>query len=294
LSIRAIEKHIAKPLGITTVDAAHGIRAVANAAMSRAIRAVTVERGRDPRDFTLIAMGGNGGIHAVELAPQLGIRRVIVPPLSGVFSAAGMLGADIEHTHLTTLLHPLDDLPESALQSHMDGLETEIRRRLQRDGYSGDRTALIWQADLRHEGQASELTVPFDPGPGAKRQMAERFLAEYLKTYGYRDATPIDLVKLRLIGRGLRVLRLDFSAMRAAPRPGDTMARSRAVSFGRGEPFVETPVVSRHALDGGARKGPLIIDEFDATIVVPPNVAVSRDTVGSIVMEFGMESGGVS
>ena len=87
-------------------QAAHGIRAVANAAMGRAIRAVTVERGRDPRDLTLIAMGGNGGIHAIDLARQLGIRRVIVPPMSGVFSAVGMLGADVEHTQLTTVLRP--------------------------------------------------------------------------------------------------------------------------------------------------------------------------------------------
>ena len=96
-SLAAIETHIARPLGIAVEDAAHGIRAVANAAMARAVRAVTVERGRDPRDLALIAMGGNGGIHAIDLARQLGIGRVIVPPLSGVFSAVGMLGADIEH-----------------------------------------------------------------------------------------------------------------------------------------------------------------------------------------------------
>ena len=287
LSLRAIEKHIATPLGMTAIEAAHGIRAVANAAMSRAIRAVTVERGRDPRDFTLIAMGGNGGIHAVELAPQLGIRRVIVPPLSGVFSAVGMLGADVEHTSLTAILRRLDDLPDSELKADMDRLASEIIGRLQRDGYAADKIALAWQADLRHEGQASELTVVFDSGPGAKAQMAERFLAEYFKTYGYRDTTAIELVKLRLVGRGLRALRLDFGAMRAADQPGSTTARSRAVSFGRGAPFVETPVVSRQALDGRARSGPLIIDEFDTTIVVPPNVAVSRDAVGSIVMELG-------
>jgi N-methylhydantoinase A len=287
LSLRAIEKYVATPLGMTAVEAAHGIRAVANAAMSRAIRAVTVERGRDPRDFTLIAMGGNGGIHAVELAPQLGIHRVIVPPLSGVFSAVGMLGADVEHTSLTAILQRLDDLPDSVLNAHMDGLETEILRRLEHDGYSGDKAALAWQADLRHEGQASDLTVAFDPGPGAKSQMAERFLAEYFKTYGYRDTTAIELVKLRLSGRGLRALRLDFGAMQAADRQGSKAVNSRAVSFGRGEPFVETQVVSRHALDGTARPGPLIIDEFDATIVVPPNATVHRDTVGSIVIEFG-------
>jgi N-methylhydantoinase A len=287
LSIRAIETYVAKPLGITVVEAAHGIRAVANAAMGRAIRAVTVERGRDPRDFALIAMGGNGGIHAVDLAPQLGIRRVIVPPFCGVFSAVGMLGADVEHTHLTTLLHPLDSLLTCELKAHVDDLESEIRHRLARDGYTGDRVALVWQADLRHEGQATELTVSFDPGPDARRQMTEHFLAEYLKTYGYRDETPIELVKLRLIGRGLRALRLDFRAVRAAQRADKAKMHSRAVSFGRGEDFTETPVVSREALDGLSRAGPLIIDEFDATIVVPPKAVASRDAIGSVIIDFG-------
>jgi N-methylhydantoinase A len=286
LSVRAIEKYIATPLGISTEEAAHGIRAVANAAMSRAIRAVTVERGRDPRDFTLIALGGNGGIHATELAIQLGIRRVIVPPFSGVFSAVGMLGADVEHTSLTTLLRPLDELQSPELKAHMDGLENEIRRRLERDGYTGDSVALVWQADLRHDGQASELTVGFDPGPRAHRQMAENFLAEYLKTYGYRDETPIELVRLRLIGRGLRALRLDFGAMRAASRPAGAPSHSRPVSFGRGEDFVATPIISRNELYAERRSGPLIIDEFDATIVVPPSAVASRDALGCVIIEL--------
>ena len=94
----AIPSHVGKPLGLPLADAAHGIRAVANAAMARAVRAVTVERGRDPRDLTLMAFGGNGGVHAPDLARQLGIPRVVVPPMSGVFSAVGMLASDIEHT----------------------------------------------------------------------------------------------------------------------------------------------------------------------------------------------------
>lgn len=287
LSLRAIEKHIATPLGMTAVEAAHGIRAVANAAMSRAIRAVTVERGRDPRDFTLIAMGGNGGIHAIELAPQLGIRRVIVPPLSGVFSAVGMLGADVEHTSVAAVLRRLDELTDSELAAQMDGLAGAMQRRLRHDGYAEDKVVLAWHADLRHEGQASELTVAFDSGREAKAQMAERFLAEYFKTYGYRDTTAIELVKLRLVGRGLRALRLDFGAMRAADLASSTARDSRMVSFARGEPFIETPIISRRALGGRARPGPLIIDEFDTTIVVPPQATVSCDTVGSIVMELG-------
>ncbi len=286
-SADAIEKHIATPLGISIEDAAHGIRTVANAAMGRAVRAVTVERGRDPRDLTLIAMGGNGGIHAIDLARQLGIRRVVVPPLSGVFSAVGMLGADIEHTHLKTLLVLLEGLGPSDLEPPLGELKAEILSRLMRDGYSDDRIELIWQADLRHEGQSTELTVAFKPGSQAVQSMREAFLAEYLKTYGYRDDTAIELVKIRLIGRGLRARRLDFTAMSVIDRPSPETASHRAVSFARGESFLDAPILSRQSIAGTARQGPLIIDEFDATIVVPPDSLVWRDSIGSIVMEIG-------
>jgi N-methylhydantoinase A len=283
---RAITTHIAEPLGITLAEAAHGIRAVANAAMGRAVRAVTVERGRDPRDLALVAMGGNGGIHAIDLARQLGIGRVIVPPLSGVFSAVGMLAADIEHTHLRTILVPLGDVTASDLASWMEALADDIRARLARDGYSGERVELIWQADLRHEGQATELTVTFPPGADAQSAMRERFLAEYLKTYGYRDETAIELVKIRLIGRGLRAQRLDFAAMHVTERAAGNGSGSRAVSFGRDQSFTDTPILTRASIDGKARPGPLIIDEFDATIVVPPDAKVSRDAIGNIVMDI--------
>jgi N-methylhydantoinase A len=286
-SVQAIEIHVARPLGISVEEAAHGIRAVANAAMSRAVRAVTVERGRDPRDLALVAMGGNGGIHAIDLARQLGINRVIVPPLSGVFSAVGMLGADIEHTHLKTILVPLDELTILDLESWMAELSEEIFARLKRDGYTGDRVELVWQADLRHEGQATELMVPFQPGAGAPETMRERFIAEYLKTYGYKDETPIDLVKVRLIGRGLRDLRLDFAAMTVTARPAVKNEGSRSVSFDRGESFTDTRIASRQSVGRDATPGPLIIDEFDATIVVPPDAIVWRDAAGSIIMELG-------
>jgi N-methylhydantoinase A len=286
-SAQAIATHIAGPLGISLEEAAHGIRAVANAAMGRAVRAVTVERGRDPRDLTLVAMGGNGGIHAIDLARQLGIGRVIVPPLSGVFSAVGMLAADVEHTHLKTILVPVDDVTTPDLAAWMDELAVDIRGRLARDGYAGERVELIWQADLRHEGQATELTVAFTPGGDAPGQMRQRFLAEYLKTYGYQDETAIELVKIRLIGRGLRARRLDFAAMQATERPAVNGSGRRAVSFKRGQRFTETPIVTRQSVDHSTRPGPLIIDEFDATIVVPPDATVSRDAIGNIVMEIG-------
>ena len=150
-------------LGLPLQDAAHGIRAVANAAMARAVRAVTVERGRDPRDLTLMAFGGNGGVHAPDLARQLGIPRVVVPPMSGIFSALGMLASDIEHTALKTVSRRLDRMSVADLQRHQGGIAARRSPRSSRqDGYQAERTAFGWEADLRHEGQATELTVPFE------------------------------------------------------------------------------------------------------------------------------------
>src|SRR6195952_737213 len=144
LSEEAIRVHVGEPLELSLQDAAHGIRAVANAAMARAIRAVTVERGRDPRDLTLMAFGGNGGVHAPDLARQLGIPRVVVPPMSGIFSAVGMLASDIEHTALKTVSLRLDKMTVADLQAIKAELQSQVARQLAGDGYQAERTAFLW------------------------------------------------------------------------------------------------------------------------------------------------------
>jgi N-methylhydantoinase A len=285
LAERAVREHVAAPLGLTLEEAAHGIRAVANAAMARAIRAVTVERGRDPRDLTLMAFGGNGGIHAVDVARQLGVRTIVIPPLAGVFSAVGMLAADVEHTALVTVMRLLDELTPEALAAVVARLEAEIAERLAADGYGADRTELVWRAELRHEGQATELPVPFSAEGDIAAQVGRSFVEEYVKTYGYRDETPLELVKIAVTGRGLRESRLDFKAMRIEPRKSAAGADHRPVSFSRGVPPVETAVVARAAIGAARQPGPLIVEEFDATVVVPPDAAIRRDEMGNLVLD---------
>ena len=264
-------------------DAAHGIRAVANAAMARAVRAVTIERGRDPRDLTLMAFGGNGGVHAPDLARQLGIPRVVVPPMSGVFSALGMLASDVEHTGLKTVGRRLDRMTVDDLRAIKRELQAQVAAQLAGDGYHAERTAFLWEADLRHEGQATELTVPFEGEDFA--QIRERFVAEYLKTYGYRDHTPIELMKVRVAGSGLRDNRLDFGAMKIAARPGRAGRLAADILCARRAGADRRHRRSR-ALGPQPRSGPLIIEEFDATIVVPPDASVHKDAIGCVVLEF--------
>jgi len=284
LSEEAILTHAAKPLGLSLEEAAHGIRAVANAAMSRAIRAVTVERGRDPRDLTLIAMGGNGGIHALDVARDLGISRVVVPPLAGVFSAVGMLTSNLEHIALDTVTRFLDTLTTADLKAMKQSLAADVTRRLAVDGFTGADVSLAWEADLRHEGQATELTVHYDGDEPT--EMATRFVAEYLKTYSYKDESPIELVKLRVVGRGLRNRRLDFKRLAIETRASAPTSRRRAIHFARGAAAIDTEVVPRSALPSSPRRGPLVIEEFDATTVVPPDASVHRDSIGNIVLEL--------
>lgn len=286
LSVNAIKKSIGDIISTNGLEAAHGIRAVANAAMARAVRAVTVERGRDPRDFTLMAFGGNGGVHAPDLARQLGIPRVVIPPMSGIFCAIGMLAADVEHTALATVTKYLDGLCEADLVQIMQGLEEAMHARLEKDGYPAEKRKFLWEADLRHEGQATELTVPFE-GTDLKR-MAEAFVAEYYKTYGYYDETAIELMKVRLLGRGLRDQRLDFKDMKIAKRDSASHSAQREVSFGRGEKAVLVDIVGRAEIGSTPRQGPLVVEEFDATIVVPPDAVVSKDDIGCIVVEFSV------
>jgi N-methylhydantoinase A len=253
--------------------------------MARAVRAVTVERGRDPRDFTLMAFGGNGGVHAPDLARQLGIPRVVIPPLSGIFCAVGMLASDIEHTALRTVTRNLDTVTSADLRKIKADLVADVAQRLAADGYSETRRRYLWQADLRHEGQATELTVHFE---GENIDALRRaFVAEYLKVYGYSDETPIELMKVRVTGIGQRENRLDFSSMKIAHRPGAASASTRLVAFDRGSAAVEVPIVDRAALGQKLRQGPLIIEEFDATIVVPPDARVHCDGIGCVVLEFG-------
>ncbi len=287
LSEQAIREHVAEPLHISLDDAAHGIRAVANVAMARAIRAVSVERGLDPRDFAIVAIGGNGGIHAIDVARQLGITRIIVPVLSGVFSAVGMLAGDVAHSSLQTVLRPLDEMNAAALRAVMSELAAHLTEVLTADGYPAERIALDWEADLRHEGQASEITVPFADAGDITTALRDDFLAEYFKTYGYRDETAIELVKVRLTARGLRDRRLAFGDIRVEERPAAQSTGQRPISFDRGKPPVMVPVMPRSSLSRLPVAGPLVVEEFDTTIVVPGNATAHRDEIGNVIVDLG-------
>ena len=207
LAERAIRERIAEPLGIDAAKAAWGIRTIANSALIRALRAVSTERGRDPRRFTLFAFGGMGPVQALDVADELGMDRVVIPPLPGLFSSLGLLFAEVEHhlvrTHYTSTVRPDFERLNAVIESLLD----EATGTLEREGHDRAHRKVELSADTRYEGQDYALAIPF-AGPALNAagvaRLVEDFHREHEKTYGYRsDEENVQLTGLRIVARGL-------------------------------------------------------------------------------------------
>ena len=287
LAAAAIGRRIADPLGLSLQAAAWGIRQVANASMARALRAVTVERGLDPRDHGLIAFGGSGPVHACELADMLSVRQILVPDLPGVFTAVGMLASDVERHFVRAFPAPVAALGGHDAGQVLDELVAEALAALAAEGYGAADAVIGCEVDLRFAGQDSELSRPFaaaDRSAAALADIAAGFLAEYQRIYQYRAEEPIEMVNLRVVGSGRRARRLEFdrvTVQSAAPRPGGR----RPVHFGRDQEPLDTPGVERAALGQGERQGPLIVESYDSTLVVPPGWRACADRLGNIRLD---------
>ncbi len=289
LSHAAILRHVGEPLGLDVMAAAHGVRQVANVNMARAIRAVTVERGRDPRDMSMIAFGGGGPLHAVGVARLLGIRRVIAPIMAGVFCSAGMLSADAEHNFVKAVLRPLVDCLPADLDRIANALADQGYTVLASEGYAADAASIVLAADLRYVGQSSELTVTLlskSFGKEAIEQLSADFNKLYHQTFGYSSDEPLELVNLRVSARGRSGHRLDFATCQVDATALQGQTGSRMVSFDLGDTPQLTRVMPRSALTSTPEQGPLIIESYDTTIVVPPKCSAHTDGIGNIIIDL--------
>jgi N-methylhydantoinase A len=285
----AIERDLAGPMGCTMEAAASGMLRLAAASMMRAIRAVSVERGRDPRQFALLAFGGNGPLFAASIAAELGITRVIVPPMPGLFSAFGLLVADTEHHASQSLRTRLDQADPQRFAAVLAGLAQGGADRLARDGFPPERRAFRYAAQARYVGQSSEIEVPL-PTLAADALLAElpaRFGAEHERTYGFRAPAdePVELMSLTVIARGIpdRPRLPAHIPPVASEVPASRRAWFNAVGWPAG--WTETPVLSRAALSAGPHEGPLIVQEYDATCLVPPGAVTALDAFGNITID---------
>jgi N-methylhydantoinase A len=287
---RAAVQGIADRLGLPLLQAAHGIHRLANAAMTRAVKAVSTHRGRDPRDFSLFAFGGNGGIHATSLADDLEIRQILIPPAAGVWSAVGLLCADREALRASAYLKPLD--ARSVRQAHDRCVALE--RQAREDLGAGDAPVVCWRAALRYSGQGFELTVDLPPELWRHEEPAalirDAFEGEYQRTYGHAlTGHGIEFVALRVLAAvpppgGLDAVR-PYGTV-PSPSPASAPAASRPAYFGAETGLRDTPVIGREALDALPTSGPLIIEEYEGTTVIPPHADAHRDAFGNIVIRL--------
>jgi N-methylhydantoinase A len=280
-------RRVAEPLGLTLLEAASGIHRIANARMTRALRAVSSEKGRDPRDFALIAYGGAGPIHAAGLAEDLGMRTVLVPAVAGLFSAVGLLFARPEFHEVRTCHLDVDAVDPAVVAALFAEMETKLAHALE------GRSEVEWArtADLRYGGQSWEVEVGFPAGTidtGMLAALRARFEDEHERLYGVKDreGSPVEIRALRLAALG------EAPATRSFHLDGTNAAASGGSSrrIHIGGHGVDAPVRTRSSLGEAAEPGPLLVDEYDTTVVVPPGWSARRDaSTGTLVLERGAD-----
>ena len=281
---------LAASLGHAPVDVAYGVHQIANATMNRAIKAVTSEQGLDPQAFALVAIGGNGGVHACGLADELGIARIVVPPTAGLFSALGLLLANVEHQAVSAFYRPLDAIEPDEVNRVLGPLIDEVEGLLAADGFAGAEARRIEVlADTKYVGQTWTLAIALESAPvtdATLDALKSAFGDAHERTYHYRsDAEPIQLVALKVVGR-------ELTRSRDVPlKPGEGARAepdgSRDAFFGEDVGWLPSAVVGRGALGAAARPGPLIVEDYDSTIVVRPGWRARRDASGNVELAWG-------
>jgi N-methylhydantoinase A len=288
-AFEAIRRRIADPLKLEVMDAAFGITQIANSLMMRALRAVSTERGRDPRDFTLLAFGGAGPIHAAALAETMEMSRLLVPIFPGLFSAVGLLLADYRHDYIRSIATRVDSVGVDQILGCFKELEDSATTEMEDEGVPPQAIRFERYADLKYGYQLQELPVPF-PQIQADTKigglLSRIFTEAHEQAFGYRANDSIELVNLRL--RALSSAgRLQFTELAnlSAISPDKLVDedRSRKVYFGRAQGLLETRICGRRQITG-IQTGPLIMEEPDTTLVVRPGWSVRLDEYSNLVL----------
>ncbi|PPR61940.1 MAG: Acetophenone carboxylase gamma subunit [Alphaproteobacteria bacterium MarineAlpha4_Bin2] len=289
-AVKAFEAKVANPLGKSVEETAAGVIAIVNSNMADALRIVSVERGHDPREFSLIAFGGAGPLHAVALAEELDVPEVVIPPIPGGFSALGLVGTDIRRDYAKTHFAPLTETAPEAIDELWNEMIDDARGMLANTGVSENSWSFRRSADLRYSRQAYELNVMHN-GERVTRsslnELADGFHSRHAQTYGHKnEQEAIQIVTLRLTATG------QLPALPIAQKTADgrnTLKTNRMAWF-PGQGRVETPVLDRDRLAAGSQiRGPAILESLDSTIVVAPGWRARVDAKGFIRMTRGEE-----
>ena len=288
----ALRERLAHPLGVNLERAASGMLQVATSAMANAVRHVTLERGLDPRDFTLVAYGGGGPLHASSVAKELSIRTIIIPQAPGHFSAVGMLMADFRRDYVQTLFARMDDLEMAELEDEFKKLEAEGRKALEASGIPTERIVFERAADMRYVGQEHAVAVRVPAAVGDETARAEiKKLFDDAHELRYSHSAPgesADIVSLRVSAIG-RLGKPEFPRIPPGdPAPPPAARRgTRSVIF-EGSGALEAAVFDRtKLLQDNMIPGPAIIEEAASTTVVEPGDTVTVNAYGHLVMQLG-------
>jgi len=286
---KLLEDKIAKRLGIGTLEAADGILKIINAKMEEAIKAVSSQRGYDIRDFTLIAFGGGGPMHAGRMALDLGIPTLLIPLTPGVTSALGLLLADVKHDYVRSKLAPLKELNIDEINGLFSQLTEQAKKDLRGEGFSDGEIALQPFLDLRYAGQGYELTVPSSMPPLKAADLdliRRRFDAQHEQAHGHKaESEPVELVSLRLISTGIVPQAKLSPATPTGRKVEAALTGERKIFFGKEHGLLDCRIYSRHLLEPGHKiPGPAVIEQMDTTTVIHPEQMASVDNYLNLIV----------
>lgn len=289
-SYAALER-LSKELDLDVLETARGVHRLANSNMGRAVRKVSIDAGEDPREFTLVAYGGAGPLHAAEVAAEVGMRKVLVPPFPGTLCALGLLVSDVKTEMAKSFLGAASQENLDELNQQLADLVDQAHRWLEDEAAIAISQEVYATADVRYPRQNFELAIRLPALHMDKETLAEavaEFHDQHHRLYGFRHADNIpQIVNLRVVAHGhVRKYPLPTIAAGGEAVPSDAVIDHRDVDFGGDHGSVSTPIMERAALQSGNRfNGPAIVEQADTTTVIPPTASVVVDHFGNLLIE---------
>ncbi len=284
---------IAETLGLSATQLARGMVQISNTKIMGAVRAITIELGHDPKDFALLSFGGGGGLVAVDVARELGIPEVIVPPGQGAFSALGMLMADVQHDYSRTSLQALEDLDASAADALYAGMEAEARETLRAEGFPDERMVFHRVVAVRYSGQEHAVTVDYpEDGSDPREAIRSEFDRLHLRQYGHTMDDPIETTTLRLGAVGIVDKPGLPKVAQRGPGTGPEL-RTRTVVLDGDESAEYALVAREQLLAGDVLEGPAVVTEHTATTVLHAGDRLEVGAYGELVISIQYAKKGI-
>lgn len=288
---QAVDNKLAKPLNMENNEVAQGIIKVINSNIMRAVRVVSVERGHNPRDFTLVAYGGAGPLHAVDVARELGMKTVLIPESPGILCALGLLVADLKMDYVQTKIMMADSTNLNDIQLELKKLDSKADKWFEKENIEESHRIVNRSLNMRYKGQNYELSVQLIgelENEAQLNQIIDRFHKTHEKRYGYANyKEEVQIVNFRTVVSAEKK-KVSLKKYKTDSEPGKGIVEKRNVYFEECDGYVETNVYDRNLIGVGEEiQGPCIIEQLDSTVVVPPNVTAQMDEYRNIILNIG-------